>query len=184
MSKAERAEVERRLYGKYWKMNPDHPDGLSGVEQLKKRLEEQDRREQEKVQRDLKEKARFKPETKPRAELEKAADDMFKQAMTRAKRFEAAMEAKREKALEVESRWKKKSSASLTERMMRFQRLSMPVNPVKHKPAGGSLSARSANSASAPSKRAWMAGTPRDADAKIWTAGRVLGQGLPAGAVH
>ena len=49
VTKAEQDEVMRRLYGKYWKMKPDHPKGLSGVEQLKERLETADKRYEEKV---------------------------------------------------------------------------------------------------------------------------------------
>ena len=92
----------RRLYGKYWKMDPEKRG--SGVEQLKQRLEAADRRAlketREKVAKERDRHSRRRGEVKKsRAEIEEAANEMFKRAASR--RVKLAMDIEKKQQEQV-----------------------------------------------------------------------------------
>ncbi len=164
LSKEAEHEMMRRLYGKSWR--PDRNSNLSGVEQLKKRLETSEKK--------LKEAA--KPKAKryqTREELEEATKAMFERgacvgarapqpwqgtlampplaAKSSRTKLDAFIEKKQDEQRQSFAS-KSKSSSSALQRDVRLQQLSMPLRKPPRMPPKAF-----------DDRPAWFAGKPRAA---------------------
>lgn len=202
LTPAEEQEMLRRIYGKYWKMDPN--SDRAGVEQLKAKLDAQERKQRMKAKEELKEKSAVKSKKMSKEEIERVSAEMFQRAKDARARLDREIAKKQESQLPE----KKKSTTSAKDRAMRFQMLSLPVHKVKSiegaaakvwEARGVKLSAQkkwvevtpSVKSSSASSAKglgprpAWFAGVSKDKEEeRKWEAGAKLGRTARAGAVH
>ena len=196
-------EMMKRLYDnpKVWKAKSGmlRKDGtqIKGVEQLKQKLEAEDRRQRMLIKENVEKskeaemaRAHKRPARKKdpptKEDLEKAAEDMFNRAKTARDKLDRMIAQRQEAQVPTH----KKSASTGIERMMRFQRLSMPVTKVqpqvKWTPRGVSASASAGSlGAKGGAKPAWFAGSARaEEEKKAWTAGETLGVNARRSAVH
>ena len=175
ISKADEDEMMKRLMRGAWR--PDRNKPGSGVEQLQRKLMDQEKRLLDKTRDEFVEASGKKVEKKSRQEIEDKCAEMFKRATERRKRLAEENIKKAEAQLPSH----KKSSASLLERDMHFQRLSMPPShrrmPRQQYHVRGSAAAEAAKQHDRP---AWFGGaTGREGLHKV-----LEKSGRHAGAVH
>ena len=187
LTKADEQEMLRRLFGKTWRPDRDKPG--SGVEQLKRRLEQNEKKMQQEARAKMmegvkKRRDRKNAEKKTREEIDAACAEMYKRDVARRKRLVEQMAKKAEAQLPEH----KKSTATALQRSMHFQRLLMP-NEASRAPkqafkARGSRPATSEGSRTTP-RPAWNKGMPREeTERKGWEPGTRLGPQARTGAVH
>ena len=139
ITKEEEEEMLRRLYGKSWR--PDRGRDLSGVEQLKAKL---DNMEKKAI-------LAAKPKCKvynTKAEMYEAQAAIFERAKQQKKAQEARLQARRESQVPEQ----KKSTTPAYMRAVRMQQLAIPTRRPPKMPKGASHGARPA----------WFAGQRRE----------------------
>lgn len=165
LKKEDEDELLRRVYGKCWRPNRDARG--SGVEQLKRRLETN-----EKAARNTEMEKAMRGPRRSKDEIERAMEEMFKRDTSRRKKLIDDLKAKQLAQVPVHA----KSKAVGMERAVRFTRLAMPNPHVRTAkkvpvPPGGIK------------RTGWFAGDGK-AGTRSWSEGRLGSQFAGGGAVH
>ena len=172
LTKEAEQDMMRRLNGRAWR--PDRNKPGSGVEQLQRKIMDQEKRLNEKAREEFSE-GKKSGEKKSRRELEEACAEMFKRATQRRQRLNEELSKKAEAQLPTH----KKSAAKPLQRDMHFQRLAMPNASRRMPRQNYHVRGSSAAEAARQQRPAWFGGT-------TGKQGTLAGStdNLRAGAVH
>jgi hypothetical protein len=193
-----REQAWKRITKPKWRMDPQKQG--SGVEQLKAKLDAEEKKQRLKTKEELQQKRFNKKMSKE--DIERLSAEMFQ----RAKDTRAKLDREMAKRQEAQLPPAKKSTSSAKERAMRFQLLSMPAHKVNREPESAAKvweargvklpkkqpeptpapSLKGGSSARGePARPAWFAGTSKTKlEERRWEAGAILGRNARAGAVH